>query len=303
MTRLIAAAPAKINLFLHVTGRREDGYHLLDSLIVFAGISDEVSAAPAGTLILDEVTGPFGGLVGPAQDNLVLRAAEGLARLTGRSPPPGAALRLYKTLPAAAGIGGGSADAAATLRLLCALWGLTPRGDDLESLARRLGADVPVCLAGQAARASGIGDELAPVGDLPPLWLVLVNPGVAVPTPAVFARRQGAFTEPALAAAAVAGGRDRAAFIAALRETRNDLLAPALELAPEIGDVLAAIQASEGCLLARMSGSGATCFGLFGTAEEAAAAAGSIGRDAPAWWVAAGPMISDIAAELPLRRD
>ncbi|MBW6401680.1 4-(cytidine 5'-diphospho)-2-C-methyl-D-erythritol kinase [Roseomonas sp. HJA6] len=270
-TGVTEPAPAKVNLYLHVTGCRTDGYHTLDSLVVFAGIGDTVQAAPAGTLSL-AITGPEAGSLAAEPDNLVLRAARGLAAAAGREAA--ATLRLTKRLPVASGIGGGSADAAAALRALGALWGT--RTDDATALA--LGADVPACLACQPVRMSGIGEVLGPVPPIPKLGIVLANPRLALPTPAVFARRSGPFSPPA---ALAPRWPDLASFVQDLGALRNDLEAPAMALCPPIAEVLSALRALPGCLLARMSGSGATCFGLFATPAAAAAAA----RLLPAiWW-------------------
>ncbi len=281
----VAFAPAKINLYLHVLGRRADGFHLLDSLVVFAGIGDELACSLAPTFCL-EVDGPAAKDLPPADENLVSRAALGLAAAMGRAP--GAHVRLTKLLPVASGIGGGSADAAAALRALDRLWGLDLGERKLAELGLALGSDLPVCLRGRPTAVSGIGELPADVPPLPPAWFALINPGVAVPTREVFARRRGPFSTPAPFHRALAGTHELAAL---LRERRNDLTAPACEIAPGIGEVLAALEAAPGCLLARMSGSGATCFGLFaapGPAEEAAA---TIGRAQPGWWCVAAPML------------
>lgn len=269
-------APAKINLTLHVTGRRADGYHLLDSLVVFAGVGDRLTAELADEAHLS-MTGPMAaGLTGEG-DNLVLRAA----RAMGVS----ARITLDKHLPVSSGIGGGSADAAATLRLLARL-SSRPLPGAAEVLA--LGADVPVCLMGRSARMTGIGEGVATVPPLPPVWLVLVNPGVAVSTPAIFralARADNAPMPrewPRLRTVA-----DLAAFLAM---QRNDLEPPATRLQPVIGQVRAALTAQYGCLFARMSGSGATCFGLFADPLAASAAARAIRGAEPGWWVADGPI-------------
>ena len=274
---LQARAPAKINLWLHVTGRRPDGYRELDSLVAFADIGDRLTAAPAAGLSLS-VTGPFAGALGDGADNLVLKAAQALAEHCG--VPANAALRLEKTLPVAAGIGGGSADAAAALRLCARLWQADIGADELARLALGLGADVPACLAGRTARMRGIGERLAPLDPAPPaVPAVLVNPGVPVSTWRVFDALAEPFSPPA---------RDRGSELAArAAPNRNDLEAPAIALAPDIAQVLAALRAAPGLRLARMSGSGATCFGLFGGDAEAAAAARAIAAARPAWWVAA----------------
>ncbi len=263
-------APAKVNLYLHVTGRREDGYHLLDSLAVFPAVGDTLTARADAVLSLT-LAGRFGASLAAEPDNLLLRAARALA------PGRGAALGLEKNLPIASGIGGGSADAAAALRVLSRLWGM-PKAN-LPALALGLGADVPVCLASRPARMQGIGEILAPVPALPDFGMVLVNPGVAVPTPSVFKARSGDFTSPAILPES---WPDAAAMAADLRRCGNDLQAPAIGIAPVIGEVLAVLDALPGCLLARMSGSGATCFALFANAAAAQAAAQTIAR--PNWW-------------------
>lgn len=276
LTRLHEDAPAKINLSLQVVGLREDGYHLLDSLVIFAGIGDRLTAEPAQGLEL-VIQGPFGGGLTPTPDNLVLRAAHALAAHT--ACPKGARLTLEKNLPVASGIGGGSADAAATLRVLARLWGLTVPHNEMLHLAARLGADVPVCLAGQATRMRGIGDQLDPVPSLPDFGLLLVNPGVAVSTQAVFKARTGA---PSAAMPGLTGQEDLPALIQWLQARTNDLQPPAQNLCPDITATLHAISKTPSCLLARMSGSGATCFGLYPTAQAAQQAATALAR--PGWW-------------------
>jgi 4-diphosphocytidyl-2-C-methyl-D-erythritol kinase len=277
-------ARAKINLYLHVTGRRDDGYHLLDSLIVFAEAGDEIEVAAADHLSLT-IDGPFAAGLETGPENLVLRAAAGLQDLTGTRH--GAALRLTKTLPIASGIGGGSADAAATLRMLCDLWRVVPDEAALLRLAAKLGADVPVCVAGRPSFVGGIGEEIVPAEGLPACWLLLVNPRVATPTPAVFKARRGDFSAPGRW---TSPPRDFADFAARLAACRNDLTAAAISVTPQIREVLAAIEALPGCALARLSGSGATCFGLF--ADEAAArrALSHMQSRHPGWWSLAAPL-------------
>lgn len=279
---LTEAAPAKINLFLHVTGRRPDGYHLLDSLVAFAEVGDVLSAGPAETLSL-QVEGPFAAALASEADNLVLRAARALAGEGGIHA--GARIVLHKKLPVSSGIGGGSADAAATLRLLCRLWRLSPEPGMLQKLALSLGADVPVCLLGRSVRMGGIGERLNPLHPLPGCGIVLVNPGVAVPTADVFRTRQGAWSTAALLPPA---WPDSTAMANDLGKLRNDLEPPAIALQPVIGDVLSALAATPGCMLARMSGSGATCFGLFVNAAAAEHAARHVQR--PGWWCWAGSL-------------
>jgi 4-diphosphocytidyl-2-C-methyl-D-erythritol kinase len=274
-------APAKINLYLHVVGRRPDGYHLLDSLIVFAETGDVVTAEADSGLSLT-VDGPFAGKLSADDDNLVLRAAQGLRALGGATA--GARIKLTKNLPVASGIGGGSADAAATLRVLCALWGIAPERADLEELALRLGADVPVCLDSKPSFIGGIGEEIVPARAIPSAHMVLVNPGVATPTPAVFKARAAGFSQPARW---IAPPGDAHALAEALKTRRNDLTDPAIIVTPVIRDVLTAIVATKDCLLARLSGSGATCFGLYAGAEAAEAARQQIVSAHPAWWAVA----------------
>ncbi len=272
-------ARAKVNLCLHVTGRRPGGYHLLDSLVVFPKLGDRVTAEPASSLSLS-LAGAFGQELGTEGDNLALRAAALM--------PGGAALRLEKNLPVAAGIGGGSADAAATLRVLVALNGaaLPPMAAILN-----LGADVPVCLRGRSARMRGIGDVVGDIPPLPPFWCVLVNPGVACPTPAVF-RALSQPLNPGLPPLPAAFP-DLDALFDYLAGTRNDLETPAQSVRPEVGTVLAALTATNDCALARMSGSGATCFGLYRDKGPALAAADTLRAAHPTWWVAAAPVSDD----------
>jgi 4-diphosphocytidyl-2-C-methyl-D-erythritol kinase len=275
-------AAAKLNLYLHVVGRRADGYHLLDSLVAFAGVGDEIRAVAAPDLSLT-LEGPgAAALAGSPQDNLVWRAAQRLAALAGR--PPGAALTLVKNLPVASGIGGGSSDAAATLTALAELWRLEMTATDLAALAVTLGADLPVCLAGHSAWLGGIGDRIEPAAALPPVTALLANPGVPLPTAAVFAAREGAFSAPARFDIPA----DAALLARRLSERRNDLTAAARRLVPAVGEVLDRLGAAEGALIARMSGSGATCFALFAAPQAAAAAAARLRRERPGWWVATG---------------
>ena len=269
---LFSDAPAKVNFFLLVTGKRPDGYHLLDSLVVFAGAHDRLSAAPADDLTLS-FAGQFGAGLAAEPDNLVLRAARGLAAATGVRA--GAKLHLDKNLPIASGIGGGSSDAAAALRLLADLWGVTVP----DGLAQTLGADVPVCLDPRPRRMSGIGEVLTPAPDLPACGIVLVNPGVALPTAPVFKARRAAFSAPAHLPASWPSVAEMAE---GLRAWGNDLEAPAIALCPAVAETLAALRAATGSHLSRMSGSGATCFALFDTPALAKQAAASLGR--PGWW-------------------
>ena len=275
-------APAKINLTLHVTGRRADGYHLLDSLVVFADVHDSVSARAADGLKLS-IDGTFGRTLSGDADNLVLRAARALAEAAGVDAA--ASLHLCKDLPVASGIGGGSSDAAAALRLLSRLWGVTLPQDGMAALAATLGADVPVCLDRQARRMAGVGEVLSHAPDLPMCGLVLVNPGHALSTQAVFRARGGGFSPPAVWPAA---WDDATAMAADLARGTNDLQAAAIGLCPAIGEVLEVLWREPGTLLARMSGSGATCFAVFASAAAAQAAASGLAR--PGWWCWGGAL-------------
>jgi 4-diphosphocytidyl-2-C-methyl-D-erythritol kinase len=268
-------APAKVNLALHVTGQRADGYHLLDSVVVFAGIGDQVSVSAAKDLSLT-IDGPCASGLSAGPDNLVLRAARAFGEV------PGASITLTKVLPVSSGIGGGSADAAAALRALAALW-KRPCPE-----AGGLGADVPVCLAGRPARMQGIGERLSPLPPLPEgLALVLANPGVGVSTPEVFR----ALASKTNAPLPVPAWTDAASFTTYLRSCRNDLQAPALTLCPEIAPLLADLAALSDALMARMSGSGATCFALFASLADAERGAARLQRKRPSNWIVAAPIL------------
>lgn len=272
------AAHAKVNLYLHVVGRRADGYHLLDSLVVFADLHDSLTVEAADDLSL-AIDGPFAGALSGEADNLVLKAARALAAATGRDPR--LRFTLTKRIPVAAGIGGGSADAAAALRALAELWSVEIPND----LPLKLGADVNACLASQTLYMSGIGELLHTTPAMPPAFLLLVNPGVAVATKDVFRARSGAFSKPAPFDVAPPDAARLARF---LMHRGNDLTAAATVHAPVIKEARLKVAETEDCLLARMSGSGATVFGLYASAEAAAAAAETISRDRPGWWTWSG---------------
>lgn len=273
-------APAKINLSLRVTGRRDDGYHLLDSLVGFADFGDRLAWDPAGAGLA--VSGPFAAHAPAGPGNLVLRAAQGFAARLGG---PVGGWRLEKHLPAGAGLGGGSADAAAALKLMAAAREIDPADPALARLALDLGADVPVCLAGHAARMRGVGEIITPLPPWPSVALVLAWPGAPLSTPRVFAARSGPFSPDGPAPAALADGPALARLLAG---RDNDLAPAARGLLPALDRLLAALAAAPGCLLARMSGSGSAAFGLFADPASAADAAAALAEAEPGWWARAG---------------
>jgi 4-diphosphocytidyl-2-C-methyl-D-erythritol kinase len=275
---LALAAPAKVNLALHVTGRRADGYHLLDSIAVFCDLGDRIEVEPAERLSL-AVAGPFAAHAPGDRTDLAWRAAEAFFGRTRRFS--GAAIRIEKNIPAGAGLGGGSADAAAVLLALNRLCGAPLPPDQLAALGLGLGADVPMCLVGRALRARGAGEKIAPLAGWPALPLVLVWPAASVSTRAVFAALQRR-ENPPLPDPPPLG--TAAAVAAWLKECRNDLETPALSAAPGIAAALAALRGTPGCLIARMSGSGSGCFGLYADAAGAGDAAALLSAERPHWW-------------------
>lgn len=282
---LVEFAPAKVNLTLHVLGRRPDGYHEIESLVAFAGIRDRLAFRPDEQLGL-AVDGPTSNAAGAGDENLVLKAARALAaRVEGLRLGHFA---LDKQLPVAAGLGGGSSDAAAALRLLAKINELSLDDESVRAAAEATGADVPVCLDPRARIMRGIGEVLSDPMSLPELPAVLVNPGVAVPTKDVFAALAApALTGPPQPDEFIAINTDAASLIPMLAARRNDLQIPAIKTQAVIADVLVALERSANCLLARMSGSGATCFGLYGSMGTAEDAASRMQAAHPGWWVRA----------------
>ncbi len=280
-------ASAKINLALHVGAQRADNYHAIESLVVFADLTDVVTArpAPAGGATKLDVAGPFAELLEETTDpgaNLVLRAAETLAGVAGRRAGP-VQLTLAKRIPVAAGVGGGSADAAATLRLLDRIWGLGLAAEKLAEIGLSLGADVPMCLASRPLVARGIGERVTPVAGLPALHLVLAHPGVIVPTRAVF---EGLGNEERSPLPPLPAKFDKILdLIFWLRQTRNDLTDPARVVSRRATAGARALASDPDCLFARMSGSGATAFGIFISEAAAERAAGRLRKAKPDWWV------------------
>jgi 4-diphosphocytidyl-2-C-methyl-D-erythritol kinase len=290
---LVESACAKVNLTLRVVGRRVDGFHDLESVVAFADCADRLSLLPGAELQLATI-GPLADACGAVTDNLVLKAA----RLLGERVPglKSGTFTLHKVLPVAAGIGGGSADAAAALRLLARANGLAMDDARAIEVARLTGADVPVCLASQACVMTGVGESLLPLA-LPKLPCVLVNPRVAVATKDVFAAlglRSGellvGFADVIQAIGWPEAGASLEEWVEAFAASSNDLEAPAMRLQPVIGAVISALNATNGAWLARMSGSGATCFAIYENTAEAGRAAEKIRRDHPEWWVHAGTL-------------
>ena len=279
---MTAFAPAKVNLALHVLGRRSDRFHDLDTVVVFCGVGDRLDVAPSASFRLD-VEGPAAGHAPSGEDNLVARAAHSLARAVGRAPS--VAIRLRKCLPAGAGFGGGSADAAAALHALNRLWRCGLDTAELARIGGELGADIPMALHATALRARGTGDRIEALPGLPPLHLVLCWPDAPVATRDVFAalaaERRTPLADPPDPA-------DEGALLSWLAASRNDLQAAAVEACPAIGEALSLLLSrTDDCRLARMSGSGSGCFGIYGSAEKAAAARAAIRAARPHWWVAA----------------
>ncbi|MDG0988735.1 MAG: 4-(cytidine 5'-diphospho)-2-C-methyl-D-erythritol kinase [Yoonia sp.] len=280
MATIKGSAPAKVNLTLHITGQRTDGYHLLDSLVVFVDVFDQISATLANDLTLT-VGGPFSAGIPTDDSNLVMRAARALQ--TERGVTKGAKLHLDKHLPHAAGIGSGSSDAAITLAMLADLWDVPPLAPTSPEVIA-LGADVPVCLqAPNPVRMSGIGELLTPVPRLPDCALVLVNPRVDVPTGPVF---DGLATKRNTSMNILPAGLDIGGFAAWLAAQRNDLETPAKQIAPDVSEALAKLRSMPQVMHAAMSGSGATCYGLTRTVAEARQVARTIQVSKMGWWVA-----------------
>ena len=285
---IVHIAPAKINLALHITRRREDGFHDLESLVVFAALADEIEALPDNADSLT-IVGPFAQGLGAGETNLVSRAVAAFRARWPEAVTTGLALRLTKNLPVAAGIGGGSADAAAALRLMASQSTHPIPVPELSDLAARLGADVPACLVSAPLLARGVGELLEVLPEFPALHIVLVNPMVPLATADVFRRLRAHDNYPL---PALPSPLTRPVQLGIwLAETRNDLQPPAVKLVPIIGEIVDHLAEAQGCMLARMSGSGATVFGLFGSSGQAHQAAQMMRAQNPEHWVAAAPLL------------
>lgn len=288
--KLSIFAPAKLNLFLHITGKRRDGYHMLDSLVSFVDVGDVVHIERAEHFSF-ALSGAFAPKLRHEQerrgysddDNLVVKAAKRLAEITGK--PLNVRITLEKNLPAAAGIGGGSSDAAATVWGLQKFWHLAHDADYLMPMLSHLGADVSVCFACEARVMRGIGDVLLPAIDMPDIPVLLVNPNISCATADVFLHYKNAFRASVCVPQHITCV---SMLVKILEQTHNDLYAPALSLIPELDNVMSAIKTQSGALITRMSGSGATCFGLFETQKACESAAAVIAHDNPDWWVKTG---------------
>ena len=279
-------APAKINPFLHITGKRSDGLHSLDSLITFADIGDVISISPMDGFSFD-INGPMAGSFDeadksarPDSKNLVVRAVWALARMTNRTPS--FSITLGKNLPLGAGIGGGSADAAAALWGLCRYWKIAHDQSMLMDLLMKLGADVPVCFESQTRFVAGAGENLSAPVRIPETHAVLIYPNIHCSTKGIFEHYRSSFNVPA---ERPAGFKDQDSFIAYLKKTQNELMPAAVRAAPDIRNALMQLEGSDGCRMARMSGSGSTCFGLYDTQEQAEKARETIKETNPDWWV------------------
>jgi 4-diphosphocytidyl-2-C-methyl-D-erythritol kinase len=284
MLPLHAFAPAKLNLYLHITGRRADGYHLLDSLVVFTDIGDSLRLEESEEFIF-EIEGPKADSLAAENpnDNLAVRAVQALANELQR--PPNIKLTLIKNLPIASGIGGGSSDAAAALRLLAGYWGVPPSDQRLYSIAASLGQDIPCCLDSATCYFRDIGNITDPGPELPHTSIVLVNPNKALPTPDVYKARTGAFTR---AARFDRDPQNTIELAGMLHERSNVLTDAASRIMPEIADILVALSATPNCQMARMSGSGATCYGLYANRSDSKQAAAHLFKAHPEWWVVPG---------------
>ncbi|MEE2746560.1 MAG: 4-(cytidine 5'-diphospho)-2-C-methyl-D-erythritol kinase [Pseudomonadota bacterium] len=278
---------AKINLYLHVIGKRDDGLHIIDSLTTFAGVGDTISIEDCKSLSL-HVDGPFANELGPIGENLVIKATRLLSKTMGISSK--VRFRLTKNLPVSAGLGGGSSNAAAALQLLCRFWETIPPSAELFELAECIGSDVPVCLLGQTSYMGGAGEKLTPAAPLPPGWLVLANPRVQVSTGEIFNRFSLSASEPTRF---INHPRDIFELADFLRKQSNDLTEAAISYSPVIKTVIQILDSLDGSLLSRLCGSGSTCFALFSNQSEAQKAVSRLKLSRPNWWICASPIVNN----------
>ncbi len=280
MSKIILPAPAKINLYLHITGMRDDGFHLLDSLIAFTKFGDEITVEPS-----DEITitshGPYASGMPIGEENLMMRIARKLQKFA--STDTGAAIHVEKNIPVSAGVGGGSADAIAVMRGLIELWGLKISDDQIYQLTLELGTDLPVCYFGKSAFVNGIGENIHPASPLPDCGILLINPNVTLSTPVVFENRKGGYSPEDSFIDKKINSPEKLAQL--LDERCNDLTPAAKQLVPIIGEVLNILKRSPECLAYKMSGSGATCWGLFKNLADAERAALALNQERPDWWI------------------
>lgn len=276
-------APAKVNLSLHITGKRADGYHLLDSMVVFTEFGDQLEITESETFSLT-CSGDYGDLIASNNDNLVMKAARGMQQLDGKKS--GLKVQLRKLIPVSAGLGGGSADAAAVIRFLCAQWNIDIDSSYVKELALSLGADVPVCLSHNPQQMAGIGEMITHLPIMPSLNLLLVNPKVALATADVFTayQHQNRPTPQAW------NGKED--LISYLRSCRNDLQPAAMSICPVVQEVLSVLSSLPQCLLARMSGSGASCYGVFASEDAMHLASKQLAKEKPGWWQAPTRVLS-----------
>ena len=272
-------APVKINLSLQIIGRRNDGFHLLESLIVFADQGDELSVSTADSLTL-KIKGPFAGSLSTDKNNLVIKAATLLADF--HEIRPKAHIELNKNIPIASGLGGGSADAAATLHALTKLWRLPISDQDLNKIAEQIGSDVPVCLNQKSAVMEGIGARIRRLGNLPKFGILLVNPNFPVSTQEVFRKYEANFSEPGSLNEIP---KNRIAYLILLQTLQNDLTQASINTASEIKNILSVLNELNNQLLVRLSGSGGTCFALFENTKNAQEAAEKLNKKFPDWWI------------------
>ena len=280
MTKIILPAPAKINLYLHITGMRDDGFHLLDSLIAFTKFGDEITLEPSNDLTITS-HGPYATGMPIGEENLMIRIARKLQKTT--SIDKGAAIHVEKNIPVSAGIGGGSADAIAVMRGLIKLWDLKINDEQIYKLALELGTDLPVCYFGKSAFVDGIGENIHPASQLPDCGILLINPNVTLSTPIVFENRKGGYSPEDNFINKNFNSPQKLAKL--LDERCNDLTPAARQLVPIIGEILSALKRTPECLAYKMSGSGATCWGLFETFADAERAALALNQQRPDWWI------------------